>query len=131
MDRPTIAELRVSALFDGIADAELEQITDWFERRDVDSGETLAREGASGYAFTVLGTATARVSHGEETVRELGPGDWFGEGAILGSGRRTATVTAATPGTVWVLFGTRFRELGQRFPEQQALIESVFADRQD
>jgi hypothetical protein len=40
-------------------------------------------------------------------------------------------VTAASPGTVWVLFGTRFRELGQRFPEQQALIESVFASRQD
>ena len=131
MDTPTIADLRASALFDGIDDASLEQITEWFEKRSVDTGEVLAREGASGYAFMLLGDATATVSHGEEVVRQLGPGDWFGEGAILGSGRRTATVTAASPGTVWVLFGTRFRELGQRFPEQQALIESVFASRQD
>jgi CRP-like cAMP-binding protein len=131
METPSLADLRASALFDGIDDSALEGITDWFEKRTVDVGEVLAREGASGYAFMLLGTATATVAHGEQVVRELGPGDWFGEGAILGSGRRTATVTAASAGTVWVLFGTRFRELGQRFPEQQALIEQVFASRQD
>jgi CRP-like cAMP-binding protein len=130
MDTPSVEDLRGSALFGEVPDGQLTEVAEWFETRLVDAGEVLAREGASGYAFMVLGTASAAVSHGDEVVRTLGPGDWFGEAAILGSGRRTATVTVTSAGTVWELFGTRFRELGQKFPDQQELIERVLSERQ-
>ena len=58
----------------------------------------------------------------------LGPGDFFGELAILGDGRRTATVTTATPAQVLVLFGTEFRRLQQEYPEIAERIESALRD---
>ncbi len=59
-------------------------------------GETVAKEGAEAAAFYLIdsGTATATV-HGEFR-RTLGPGDYFGEIALLDGGARSATVTADT-----------------------------------
>jgi CRP-like cAMP-binding protein len=129
MDHVTAADLRAVALFQGLTDDELARIAEWFEAKPVAAGDVLAREGASGYAFMVLGTASAEVHHGDEVVNRLGPGDFFGEASILGSGRRTATVTATTPGTMFVLFGTRFRELQLQHPDLKATIDAVFASR--
>ena len=131
MATPTPDDLRAVELFSGLTDADLAELAGWFEVQDVSADTVLAREGASGYSFTILGTASAVVLHDDEVVRQLSPGDFFGEAAILGKGRRTATVKAASEGTVWVLFGTRFREMGLRFPEQQAAIEKVLAQRTD
>ncbi|HEU5216795.1 MAG TPA: cyclic nucleotide-binding domain-containing protein, partial [Gaiellaceae bacterium] len=68
------------------------------------------------------GSATVSVDGTE--VRTLEAGDFFGELAILGDGRRTATVTTAAPCRVLVLFGTEFRRLEQEYPELAAQIES-------
>jgi ATP-binding cassette subfamily B protein len=129
VDHLTAADLKGVELFAPLTDADLARIADWFEIQDVEPGEVLVREGSSGYAFMVLGTASAEVHHGDTLINRLGPGDFFGESAILGAGRRTATVTATSPGTVWVLFGTRFRELGLLHPDLQATVEQAFASR--
>jgi CRP-like cAMP-binding protein len=131
MATPTPEDLKAVDLFSGLTDADLAEIAGWFEVQDVSADAVLAREGASGYAFMILGTASAVVLHDDTVVRHLGPGDFFGEAAILGQGRRTATVKAPSAGTVWVLFGTRFREMGVRFPEQHAAVERVLAQRTD
>ena len=62
-------------------------------------------------------------------IRELGPGDYFGEVAILGDGRRSATVTTTTPSQLLVLFGTEFRRLQEDQPEIAARLEAAMADR--
>ena len=131
MAAPTPDDLRTVDLFSGMADADLAEVATWFEAQEVAADAVLAREGASGYAFMILGTASAVVLHDDDVVRHLNPGDFFGEAAILGQGRRTATVKATSAGTVWVLFGTRFREMGVRFPEQHAAIERVLSQRTD
>ena len=84
----------------------------------------LTGEGASGYSFYVLRDGAATVSIDGSEVRTLAPGDFFGELALLGDGRRTATVTTAAPSRVLVLFGTEFRQLQQEYPEIAARIES-------
>src|SRR4029077_2509576 len=99
-------------------------IAPWFEVQDVSAGVKVTGEGAAGYSFYVLLEGTATVTINGIEVRTLQPGDFFGELAILGEGRRTATVTTTSPAKVLVLFGTEFRQLQQEYPELAAQIES-------
>jgi CRP-like cAMP-binding protein len=111
-------------LFDALDSDALCAIAPWFEVQDVSAGVKLTGEGAPGYSFFVLLEGTATVTIDGIEVRTLEPGAFFGELAILGDGRRTATVTTASPAKVLVLFGTEFRQLQQEYPDLAAQIES-------
>jgi len=111
-------------LFDALEPDERIAVAPWFELEDVSPGVNLTGEGASGYSFYVLRDGAATVTIDGSEVRTLGPGDFFGELALLGDGRRTATVTTAAPSRVLVLFGTEFRQLQQMYPELASRIES-------
>lgn len=111
-------------LFESLEPADREAVAPWFELQEISSGVKLTGEGASGYSFFVLLDGSATVSVDGTEVRTLEAGDFFGELAILGDGRRTATVTTAAPCRVLVLFGTEFRRLEQEYPELAAQIES-------
>jgi CRP-like cAMP-binding protein len=111
-------------LFETLVADERATLAPWFELEEVSSGVRLSGEGATGYSFFVLQEGTATVSIDNIEVRTLGPGDFFGELALLGEGRRTATVTTDSPSRVLVLFGTEFRRLQQEFPELAEQIES-------
>ena len=111
-------------LFETLEPEERAAIAPWFEVQDVSPGVKLTGEGASGYSFFVLLEGTATVAINGIDVRTIEPGDFFGELAILGDGRRTATVTTASAAKVLVLFGTEFRQLQQEYPDLAAQIES-------
>jgi voltage-gated potassium channel len=111
-------------LFDTLEPDERAAIAPWFELEDVSRGVKLTGESASGYSFYVLRDGAATVTIDGIEVRTLGPGDFFGELALLGDSRRTATVTTAAPSRVLVLFGTEFRQLQQMYPELASRIES-------
>ena len=125
--RPSPEELRSLSLFAELGPAELEQVASWFDVEERDSGAALTQQGASGYAFYVLRDGTATVIQGDEEIRRLGPGDFFGELSIIGDGRRTATVKATSHVTVWNMFGTDFRNLEQHFPELAEKIRTAYA----
>ena len=93
-------------------------------------GVRLASEGAAGYSFFVLVEGSAVVTVGDETVATYAPGDFFGEMAIAGEGRRNATVTTTSPARVLTLFGTDFRRLQQARPEIAAQLESAMRQRE-
>ena len=112
------------ALFEGLEPDERATIASWFELQEVSPGVRLTGEGASGYSFFVIGDGTASVTVEGIEVNALGPGDFFGELALLGDGRRTATVTATTPIRLFVLFGTEFRRLQQEHPGLARRIEA-------
>ena len=124
MATATAGDLADIPLFDTLEEEERATIAPWFDLQDVSSGVNLTGEGASGYSFFVLRAGTATVTINGIEVRTLGAGDFFGELAMLGDGRRTATVTTASPSQVLVLFGTEFRQLQQEHPEIAAAIES-------
>jgi CRP-like cAMP-binding protein len=86
-------------------------------------------EGASGYTFFVILEGTVDVDRDGERVESLGPGDFFGEMAILGSGRRNATVTASTHVELLALFGTVFRTMESDHPQVAELIREKVAER--
>jgi CRP/FNR family transcriptional regulator, cyclic AMP receptor protein len=115
-------------LFDTLEPDDQAAIAPWFDLEDVSAGVKLIGEGAPGYSFFVLRDGAATVTINGIEVRTLGPGDFFGELALLGDGRRTATVTTATPSQVLVLFGTEFRQLQQEHPEIAARIESALRE---
>jgi CRP-like cAMP-binding protein len=107
------SELRELPLFAALGDEELERVARWFELRRADAGERLCGEGASGYSFFVIRSGGASVTKDGEELRTLRRGDFFGELAFAGDGRRTATVVTTEPSELLVLFGTEFRRLEQ------------------
>ena len=68
--------------------------------------------------------------HHDALVAQLGPGDFFGEMAIMGDGRRVADVVATAPMTLYAMFGTSFREMEAELPEVAAQIRIAVETRQ-
>jgi CRP-like cAMP-binding protein len=120
----TTWDLAGIALLDDLEPEELTKIAPWFEVQDVSPGVNLTGEGASGYSFYILSNGAASVTIDGVEVNTLGPGDFFGELAILGDGVRTATVTTTSPSRLLVLFGTEFRQLQQEQPDLASRIEA-------
>ena|SRR5262245_19391533 len=86
--------LRRVPLFSDLNDKEREEIAGSMKQRTFQPGQQIAVEGESGVGFFVIEDGQASVSvHGDE-VRRLGPGDYFGEIALIAQSARTATVTA-------------------------------------
>lgn len=116
-------------LFDSLGADDLHRLAGWFDARTVGEGVCLAGEGAAGYSFFVVAEGTARVSTEGAELMTLGPGDFFGEVAILGDGRRSATVTTTSPARVLVLFGTEFRRLEQEHPAIAEQLQAAMQQR--
>jgi CRP-like cAMP-binding protein len=93
---PTIDRLRQVPLFSACTDKELELIANTTTEIHSKAGDVLAREGQVGREFVVIVEGTAKVRVADRDVAELGPGDFFGEIALLDNGPRTATVVAET-----------------------------------
>jgi voltage-gated potassium channel len=116
-------------LFAGLTDDERASLADWFEISDASAGMVLVGEGAAGYSFYVLLDGAAEVTVGGETVATYGAGDFFGEMAILGDGRRNATVTVTAPSRLLSMFGTEFRMLQEVQPDVAAQLEETMRQR--
>ena len=110
-DKDTTQLLKQVPLFSDLDKRELSQIAESMKRRQFSAGQEIAREGESGVGFFVIEDGNAKVSvHGEER-RRLGPGDYFGEIALIAQGARTATVTADTDLTAYGMTFWDFRPL--------------------
>jgi CRP-like cAMP-binding protein len=103
-------------LFAGCSKAELRELALVTDEVDLREGRTLVREGQAGREFFVLVEGSVRVSRKGRKVSELGPGDWFGEIALLTHTPRSATVTATSPVRVLVLTDRAFRRVVEWMP---------------
>lgn len=123
------AELASFPLFASLSEPELAEIAAWFEPGDVAAGVRLVGEGATGHSFFVICSGDVAVTVLGEEIARLGAGDFFGELALLATGRRTATVTTTTPSRILVLFGNDFDRLRAAHPAVAAEIEAVMERR--
>jgi CRP-like cAMP-binding protein len=90
-------------LFSSMSKRDLQRIAKASDEIDVPAGKVLVEQGTRGReAFIVLG-GTATVRRNGRKVASLGPGDHFGELALLDGGPRTATIVADSPMTVLVI----------------------------
>jgi len=81
-------------LFSELAAPDRDAIARLFTKRVFAPGETVAKEGSEAAAFYLIDSGTATVTVRGAFRRTLGPGDYFGEIALLDQGVRSATVTA-------------------------------------
>ena len=98
-------------LFEDFERGDLQRLSRSFKQRVFDAGSTVADEGRTGAGFFVIETGEATVSvRGTEHGR-LGPGDYFGEIALIDDGARSATVTADSELRCYGLTSWEFRPL--------------------
>ncbi|HMC71856.1 MAG TPA: PEP/pyruvate-binding domain-containing protein [Mycobacteriales bacterium] len=81
-------------LFESLSETDRAKIAGLFKQRTFAAGETVAKEGSDAAAFYLIDSGTATVTVHGAFRRTLGPGDHFGEIALLDQGARSATVTA-------------------------------------
>jgi len=105
--------LKPVPLFAELDEDQRAQIVRLFKERRFAKGETVIREGTGAAAFFLIDSGEATVSVGGEERTRLGPGDYFGEIALIDEGRRSATVTATTDLVCQGLTFWEFRPLVQ------------------
>ena len=88
-----------------------QQLLSALDERPFDAGQHLVIEGAAAHDFFVLKCGHAAVRRRGQTVAHLGPGDFFGEDALLMNARRNATVVATRQGSILRLPKDRFTAL--------------------
>jgi pyruvate,water dikinase len=86
--------LRAVRLFADLERDELAQVACLFKQRSFAKGETVIKQGSGGAAFYVVESGEVAVTIGGELRATLGPGEYFGEIALIDEGERIATVTA-------------------------------------
>ena len=97
--------------------------------RLVAAGDVATAEGDQGIGFFMIVAGAATVEQDGQAVRTLGAGDWFGEIAVLGDGRRTATVRALEDMHCVGLTPWQFRPFLAEHPEIALTIAEAMAER--
>ena len=116
-------------LFEGLSRKDLVALAKLTEDMDVPAGKVLCKQGDVGHEFFVILEGDADVTRGVEHIATLGPGEMFGEIALLEHIPRTATVTAKTPLRFFVMTSQSFWSLIDHHPDIEREILRTLARR--
>jgi protein phosphatase len=95
----------------------------------VPAGKVLMRQGDIGTDMMVLVRGSVAVDRDGSRINTLGPGDFFGEIALVDGGPRTATVSAEEPSTLLVITHRDFHSMMDEFPEVAGQVMNALANR--
>ena len=121
--------IRKVPLFARCSRTELKEIALLADEIDLHEGTEMTRQGAPGREFFVLLDGTADVKKNRRRVNTLGPGDFFGEIALVSREPRTATVIATSPVRALVITDRSFRRLLDDAPQVQTKVMEAMAER--
>ena len=111
-------DLKRVPLFSGLSQRHLRQLAKDFSERRVPVGALLAKQGEmSGVAFFVIAEGEAAVIVDGTRVDTIGPGDHFGELAMISQRERMATVEALTPMRCYTIQFWDFRAFAKKNPD--------------
>ena len=126
------ADLRLlmsNPLFEPLSMATLEEVAAVLGRRSIAAGDAIVHQGHPGDHYFGIESGEVRVLiDGRETQR-LGPGDWFGEIALIRNVPRTATVIADSDVRVATLERSRFLDAVTGDPSSTAAAERLIGER--
>jgi len=122
---PDLVELRRNRFFRSLTDADFSRLARIGQRRSYEAGAVMLEKGSDRGGLSVVLSGAAEVETGA-SVHTLGPGDFFGEIALLERSRRTATVRATQPVQAMVFEAIDFRAFLIENPSVAvALLEGV------
>jgi CRP-like cAMP-binding protein len=116
-------------LFRACSNKELTTIGRASDEVRVPAGKVLTEEGSPGHEFYLVLEGTATVSRKKKKVATVGPGQYFGEMALLDRGPRSATVTADTAMTLLVLGQREFSGVLDEVPGIAHKLLATMAER--
>jgi putative iron-dependent peroxidase len=113
-------------LFARCTPSELKFIASRVQSREFPIGATLCAQGERAGEFFVIIDGRAEVRRDGSVLRTIGPGDFFGEIALIDEGPRTATVTSTSPLRCLVIASPQFRDvLGQNADIAVRILDAV------
>ena len=92
-----VSQLKSIPLFQDVPDDDLLKVATFAELESHPDGAAVVREGGYANDFYAIEDGTAEVERDGQHLADLGPGDVFGEQALLEGEQRSATVTATSP----------------------------------
>jgi CRP-like cAMP-binding protein len=98
-----VEQLKKIPLFDGVSNADLRRIAESARERRFDAGAAIVSAGEPGHGFYLILDGRLEVKQGGRIIATLGPGDYFGELALIRETPRSATVVAKDPTTCLAL----------------------------
>ncbi len=110
-------QLLQAPLLHRLPPAHLQSLFSRMQSLELRAGETILSQGQQPDYFYIVASGTCRVTRrspigdSELLLAELGPGDMFGEDALVGGTRRNATVTMLTNGVIMRLGKADFESL--------------------
>jgi CRP-like cAMP-binding protein len=116
-------------LFSELEPAERERVARWADRIDVETGHHLIRRDGFGYEFFVILEGTAEVMLGDVHLADMVAGDFFGEMALVGEPRRSASVRATSPMRLLVMGRAEFLSMKSQMPRVADRISARIAER--
>ena len=116
-------------LFKECTKKELQAVSRLVTPINVKAGKVLTKEGDAGREFMIIASGSASVRRKGRKIATLGPGDFFGELALLAGVPRTATVIAESDMVVEALNRAEFATLLDESPSIARKVLSAVAKR--
>jgi CRP/FNR family transcriptional regulator, cyclic AMP receptor protein len=126
---PKIQRLSQVQLFSSCSKRELAKIAALSNEVDISSGTVLMRQGDTGQECFVIQKGKAKATVRGKKSRTMGPGECFGEMALLHSAPRSATVTAETDMSLIVLGSREFWTLLEDVPRVALKVLAAVGER--
>ena len=122
----SIAALEQVPLLAELTKRDRQRLAQTMKEHTYAAGKKVVVEGRGGVGFFIIVEGTAAVTVGDRVVRALGPGDYFGEMALLDGNQRSATVTADTELRCLGMTSWNFKSFVQESPSVAwALLQSL------
>jgi len=121
--------IKGAPLFANLSKRDLNHVAHLADEIDLREGKEITRQGAPAREFFVLLEGEADVRKNGRRINQLGPGDFFGEIALISDSPRTATVTATSPVHALVITDRDFRRLLKEQPGIQSKVLAAVAAR--
>ena len=125
----TMDYLKKVPIFSALPRKELEWVARAMKERTYEPGAVIVKQGDPGVGFFMIAEGRVEVTHDGHKLREMGPGDFFGEMALMEEKIRTATVTAKERTRCLQLVRWDFRAMLKENPELAVKMLEVVVSR--